>query len=91
MQLPKKVSKEKEITVDFIFKLFTEICVAGHGDMRIKCIDGFLYEDEISIDFLNNEIVLRGMLYNISIAEKVSRFHDDIDRAYKRFYGNDIE
>lgn len=55
--------------------------------MKIKCIDYFLHEDEIGINYIDNEMEFRGNIYNLPITEKVREFCKDMEQAKKKFYG----
>ena len=57
----------------------------GFGNAKIKCQDGYLHTDEISIS--PDEIKLRGYLFNHSPTEKVKEFKKDIEKAVEKFYG----
>lgn len=80
--------KEKIMTVDDLLSLFKKLSDAGKGGMEIKCLDNYLHKGEVTVDYLSNEILLRGKLYNYDINEKVKRFCNDIEKAKDRFYGN---
>ncbi len=81
--------KASEITVDYLLDLLTKLHDNGNGDMKIRCSDGFIHEDEIGINHIDNEIMFRGALFNFPIAEKIGAFKKDIDAAYRRFYRAD--
>lgn len=74
------------VTVDHLLKLLQGLHDYGYGNMRVKCKDNYLHEDEIAIDYSGNEMELKGYLYNFSVAEKVEEFRKDIDRATRKFY-----
>lgn len=80
--------KEKEniVTVDYLLSMLKKLSDAGKGDMKIKCMDNPLHEDEITINYTKNEILLRGYIFNFQISDKVRRFCDDIEKAKERFY-----
>lgn len=80
--------KENVVTVDYLLSLLKKISDAGKGDMKIKCMDNYLHEDEFGVDYLSNEVLFRGKLCNYDITDKVKRFRNDIERAKDRFYGN---
>lgn len=74
------------VTVDHLLKLLQGLHDYGYGNMRVKCKDNYLHEDEIAIDYSGNEMELKGYLYNFPVAEKVEEFRKDIDRATRKFY-----
>lgn len=80
--------KSEVTTVDYLLSLFNELSEQGKGDMKIKCTDNYLHEDEIGVDYLKNEVLFRGSLFNVPITDKVKRFCNDIEKAKDRFYGN---
>ncbi len=78
---------ENVVTVDYLLNLLQKLHNAGKGTMQIKCIDNLLHEDEISIDYINNEMEFQGFLFNLPIVQKVRDFCIDIEKAEKKFYG----
>ena len=80
--------KEKVVTVDYLLSLFNKLSEQGKGDMEIKCLGNYLHEDEVGVNYLSNEVLFRGMLYNYDITDKVKRFCNDIEKAKDRFYGS---
>jgi len=78
---------ERIVTVDYLLNLLQKVSKAGKGDMQIKCKDNFLHEDEISINYLENEIEFRGYLFNFDISKRINKFCSDINRAKSEFYG----
>lgn len=74
------------VTVDYLLQMLQKLHDAGNGSMEVKCRDNFLYEDEITINFLDNKIEFKGYLFNLSVTQKVKTFCDDIDKAQRRFY-----
>ena len=81
---------EPIVTVDYLLKLFQGLHDCGYGDIKLKCIDNYLHEDEIAIDYSNKEMELRGYLYNVPVAKKIKEFCEDIDRATRKFYKTKI-
>ena len=81
------------VTVNYMLRLFQRLHEAGNGDMKIKCMDNFLHEDEIGINYMDNEMKFRGLIFNQPMTQKVKEFCNDIKRAEKKFYGfiNDEE
>lgn len=79
---------EKITTVDDLLSLFKKLSEQGKGDMKIKCTDGYLHKDEITLNYTKNEVWFRGYLFNVPIADRVRRFCDDIEEARDRFYKN---
>ena len=43
------------VTVDHLLKLLQGLHDYGYGNMRVKCKDNYLHEDEIVIDYSGNE------------------------------------
>lgn len=78
--------KENIVTVDYLLSMLKKLSEAGKGDMEIKCMDNALHEDEITINYTKNEILLRGYIFNFSISDKIKQFCNDIDKAKERFY-----
>lgn len=76
-------------TVDYLLDLFQKLSNDGYGNMKIKCNDGFLHEDEIFVNYHEGEISFQGLIFNIPISAKVSSFKYDIQKAYEKFYGTD--
>lgn len=74
--------KDNFLTVDKLKQIFDSLSESGYGDMKIKCRDGYLHSDEITYDYMQREILFRGMIYNFSPTEKVKRFNMDIQKAY---------
>lgn len=77
---------ENATTVNELLSLFKELSEQGKGDMKIKCVDGYLHKDEITLNYTKNEVWFRGYLFNVPIADKVRRFYEDIEKARDRFY-----
>lgn len=73
------------VTVDYLLNLLQRASSNGFGNAKIKCQDGYLHTDEISIS--PEEIKLRGYLFNHSPTEKVKEFKKDIEKAVEKFYG----
>lgn len=80
--------KEKVMVVDDLLLLFKKLSEQGKGDMKIKCMDSYLHEDEIGLNYLTNEVLFRGCLFNVDITDKVKQFCNDIEKARDKFYGN---
>lgn len=79
------------ITVDSLRERLNELSKIGYGDMKIKCHDGYLHDDEIGYNYLNREIQLRGHLFNFSLTERVQKFRNGVEKLYQEFYGNTPE
>lgn len=75
------------VTVDCLLDLLQKLHNAGNGDMKIKCIDNFLHEDEIGINYMDNEMEFRGYICNLPVTERIKEFCKDIEQAKKKFYG----
>lgn len=74
------------LTVDSLLYLLTNLHNNGYGDMKIKCLDNELHEDEFFINYTDREVMFKGYLFNLPIAQKVSKFCDGVDKARKEFY-----
>ena len=73
------------VTVDYLLNILMKMTQMGYGNARIKCQDGYLHTDEISIS--SQEIKLRGYLYNYPPSNKVKKFQEDIEKAVRKYYG----
>ena len=78
---------ERFLTVAELERKLSELSAAGYGDMRIKCGEEFLHDDEISYSFLDGAVRLRGRLFNQPFSDKVKQFEDDVKLAIDKFYG----
>lgn len=77
----------KEITVYDLAILFKDLTVKGYGDMKIKTKDGtYICNDELTYDFMNREIMIRGSIFNQPIYDRFSQLKDDIQTAFDKFY-----
>lgn len=82
---------EKEImTVDDLLNLFQTLSEAGMGDVKIRCTDGFLHRDEITVSHLDNEVWFRGFLFNQPISDKIREFCRDIEKAKQKFFDSEV-
>lgn len=80
----------KEIlTVNTLLEQLNRLSKAGYGNMKIKCGDCYLHDDEISCNYSGEcgELELHGYLFNQLIAEKISELREDIKLACNKFYG----
>lgn len=80
---------EDILTVDILAKKLNKLIDAGYGNMKIKCGDCYLHDDEITYDYKpdNEELILHGYLFNQPIADKIATLQEDIKLACDRFYG----
>lgn len=76
----------KEVTVNYLLEILQNLSNKGFGDMKIKCKDGYLYDSDISVSFLENQVEFRGHLFNSSMADKVKEFCSAIEKAKDSFY-----
>lgn len=88
----KKMIKDSEniLTVDKLFERLEKLKTGGYGDLRIKCGDAFLHDDEIGIKYYpegEGEVLFRGHLFHQPISEKVFTLKKDIENAINKFYG----
>lgn len=75
------------VTVNYLLNFLQKASDHGFGDAKIKCEDGYLHEDEVSISIIQREIRLKGYLHHYPIAKKVLEFKEDIEKAASKFYG----
>lgn len=73
------------VTVDYLLTLLQRASSNGFGSAKIKCQDGYLHTDEISIS--PEEIKLKGYLFHYPPSKKVQEFKSDIEKAVEKFYG----
>ena len=73
------------VTVDYLLNILQRAADCGFGDARIKCQDGYLHTDEISIS--PKEIELKGYLFHYPPTKKVQEFKRDVEKAVEKFYG----
>lgn len=78
---------EEEMTVDYMLEYLQKLSDAGKGDMKIKCNDNFVHCDEIGCNYLTNEVLIHGNIYNFDMTQKVKEFCRDIEIAKRKFYG----
>lgn len=74
------------LTVDGLIDKLNNLSRSGYGDMKIKCQDHFIHEDEIGFNYIAKEVLIRGMLYNFPVSEKVNEFNEDIQKAYRKYW-----
>ena len=73
------------VTVEYLLNILQRASSNGFGDAKIKCQDGYLHTDEISIS--PKEIDLRGYLFHHPPTKKVQEFKRDVEKAVDKFYG----
>lgn len=80
---------ERILTVDDLAKKLNKLVNAGYGNMKIKCGDCYLHDDEISHSYTKDcgELIFHGYLFNQPIADKISTLRADIKLACNKFYG----
>lgn len=76
------------ITVDSLRERLNALSEIGYGDMKIKCQDGYLHDDEIGYNYLDREVQFRGHLFNFPLTERVNKFRNGVEKLYQEFYGN---
>lgn len=75
-------------TVDSLREILNRVSKHGYGDMKIKCQDGYLHVNEISFNYPNREVFLRGFLFNQPVSEKVNEFYHGVQKLYNQYCGN---
>ena len=83
---------ENILTVDKLFGILEKLKNGGYGDMRIKCGDVLLHDDEVGIRYCYpegkpGEVLFRGHLFHQPISEKAAMLKEDIENAINKFYG----
>ncbi len=76
----------KITTIDYLRKILNDLSERGYGDMKIKCQDNYLHEDEIKIDCMHREVTFHGELYNFPPTKKVKEFRNAVQKAYEKFW-----
>lgn len=76
------------LTVDTLREMLNKASEYGYGDMKIKCQDDYLHDDEITFVYSNREILLRGCLFNSPNIKKVQDFKNGVDKLYKKLILN---
>lgn len=75
------------LTVDSLAEKLNKLSEYGYGDMRIRCQDGYLHDDEIGFNYSTREILLRGLIYNQPTSEKVKEFYQGVGKLYEQYFG----
>ena len=74
------------LTVNKLLETLTILKKSGYGETKIRCIDNYLHDDEIHVNYVDEEIQFRGHLFNYPITDKVRKFCEDINEAREDFY-----
>lgn len=74
------------LTVDDLLEKLNKLSEYGYGDMRIRCQDGYLHDDEIGFDYLQREISLRGLLYNQVPYKNVKKFYREVGKLCEEYF-----
>jgi len=56
------------------------------GDYKIVCLDNPLHSGETGIDYVKQEFVLRGHLFNVKIFNELFKLNSDIKKRVDKFY-----
>lgn len=75
------------LTVDSLAEKLNKLSEYGYGDMRIRCQDGYLHDDEIGFNYSTREILLLGLIYNQPTSEKVKEFYQGVGKLYEQYFG----
>lgn len=73
------------MTVQSLHDYLENALEAGYGDMKIKLADGYLHEDELSGDYHNREVQLRGCLWHSDPYKRMCKFKQQVDEAFEKF------
>lgn len=74
------------LTVDDLLEKLNKLSEYGYGDMRIRCQDGYLHDDEIGFDYLQREILLRGLLRNQVPYKNVKKFYQEVGKLCEEYF-----
>ena len=79
--------KNKErLTVDSFKKILDKLSDHGYGDMFILLgNDTPLLQDSISINYFNNELLIRNTYYDKKLVDAAKELKDNIDESIKRY------
>lgn len=75
------------LTVDSLVEKLNKASEYGYGDMRIRCRDGYLYDDEIGFNYSTREVIFRGFIHNQPTSEKVKEFYQGVRKLYEQYFG----
>lgn len=81
----------EKITVDNLLPMLKKLSEMGKGDMEIKCGDGYLHKDEISFNYLENCIELRGNIFNTNVTDNMMRFCSAVEKAKREYLNTEWE
>lgn len=74
-------------TVDSLRKVLNEVSEHGYGDMKIKCQDGYLHNNEMTFDYINKNVIIHGFLFNQPVSKKVNEFYHGVQELYNQYWG----
>ena len=74
------------LTVDDLLEKLNKLSEYGYGDMRIRCQDGYLHDDELGFDYLQREILLRGLLRNQVPYKNVKKFYQEVGKLCEEYF-----
>lgn len=79
---------EEILTVNTLLEQLNALSKAGYGNMKIKCGDCYLHDNEIAYTYSGDcgELEFHGYLFNQPIVEKISTLQEDIKIACDKFY-----
>lgn len=76
------------VTVEYLKEIVCNLFDAGYGDMKVELQDAFLHTDEISCNFVERKLEIKGYLFNSSVAQNYTKFCQAIDKAREEFLIN---
>ncbi|MCD8398105.1 MAG: hypothetical protein LUD12_13155 [Lachnospiraceae bacterium] len=77
--------ENKIMTVAFLHEWLGGLVEGGFGEMKIRCEDGYLHENELGFDTYHNEARIKGMLYNLGDYALCDELKKGINAAFEKF------
>lgn len=76
----------KEMTVEYLYEMTKSLVENGYKDMKIKCGDNFIYEDDWTRDYVKNTLEFKGSLYNEDSLKDIYKLKRKINDAIEDYY-----
>lgn len=59
------------VTVNYLKSILDSLSENGAGEMKISCADGYIHQDEVSVNHADNKMTIKGFLYDNAFLNKV--------------------